>query len=483
MKKTLTLALCSIVLFCVLTGNLIASAASGSLTLSANASSVTIGNSVTITVTYSGDNHEIASILSVINYDAKILNLESSNGPDGASIHGNAGVIRAIFEMPATGKLPTTVSFKLTFKTIAAGVSNIAVTTEEFTQNDTNYSSLGAPSKSLSVSASNPSLSGDATLKTLYPTKGTLVPKFDKNVTEYTVSVPYTVTKGLLVFDPTDPNAESVVTENATLKVGKTTRVITVTAPNGTVKKYTVVFTREADQNTTTGSTGTGTTTAPSATTPEVEIDGVYYTVAEEQPSATLPAGFTWDYITLGENEVVAAKMEKGSLVLLYLTEKEADTGAFYVYDAAKDSFAPFRQLANAGNSYVLHELPTSETAPIGTVAGIVTIGEQTVTAYVYEDPALADYAILYLTAQSGDSGLYTYDKAEGTLQRYHAVTVEKDVTVTPEPQVENNGFIAFMEAHYRLILVCAAALAGLAALIIVVVWIISHTGGSKGKH
>jgi len=451
--------------------------AAGTVTVSADKTTVTVGGTVTVTAKYDGGGKGIGSLDAYFRYNAKYFEYVSCSG---ATANGGAGSVKmSYFCQEATA--PKTVTISITLKAIAAGSGDFKWETEGMYDDEDTL--LGTPSKSLSVSASNPSLSGDATLKTLYPTKGTLVPKFDKNVTEYTVSVPYTVTKGLLVFDPTDPNAESVVTENATLKVGKTTRVITVTAPNGTVKKYTVVFTREADQNTTTGSTGTGTTTAPSATTPEVEIDGVYYTVAEEQPSATLPAGFAWDYITLGENEVVAAKMEKGSLVLLYLTEKEADTGAFYVYDAAKDSFAPFRQLANAGNSYVLHELPASETAPIGTVTGTVTIGEQTVTAYVYEDPALADYAILYLTAQSGDSGLYTYDKAEGTLQRYHAVTVEKDVTVTPDPQVENNGFIAFMEAHYRLILVCAAALAGLAALIIVVVWIISHTGGSKGKH
>lgn len=451
--------------------------AAGTATVSADKTTVTVGGTVTVTAKYDGGGKGIGSLDAYFRYNAKYFEYVSCSG---ATANGGAGSVKMSYFCQET-TAPKTVTITITLKAIAAGSGDFKWETEGMYDDEDTL--LGTPSKSLSVSASNPSLSGDATLKTLYPTKGTLVPKFDKNVTEYTVSVPYTVTKGLLVFDPTDPNAESVVTENATLKVGKTTRVITVTAPNGTVKKYTVVFTREADQNTTTGSTVTGTTTVPSATTPEVEIDGVYYTVAEEQPSATLPAGFTWDYITLGENEVVAAKMEKGSLVLLYLTEKEADTGAFYVYDAAKDSFAPFRQLANAGNSYVLHELPASETAPIGTVTGTVTIGEQTVTAYVYEDPALADYAILYLTAQSGDSGLYTYDKAEGTLQRYHAVTVEKDVTVTPESQVENNGFIPFMEAHYRLILICAAVLAGLAALIIVVVWVISHTGGSKGKH
>ena len=213
-------------------------------------------------------------------------------------------------------------------------------------------------------------------------------------------------------------------------------------------------------------------------------MDGVLLTVAVNQPPINPPAGFVWDYITLGENDVAAAKQENGNMVLVYLTAKDAAEGALYIYNAEEDSFAPFRQLTGAGATYVLHELPESETAPVGTISGTITIGEQTVSAYVYVNAELADYAIIYLTAADGVSGYYTYDKAQNTLQRYHAVTVgQEPVVVDPEPQVENNPVITFVETYKQVILMGAAACAGLAILIVVIVWIASHSSNGKGKH
>lgn len=457
-------------------------AAAGSVSLSASATKVTVGNTVTVTLKYNGGGAGIGGLIGSFKYNTAVFSYVSFTGTSGMDASGNAGVVRYVYS--ASGATaPTEVSLTLTLKAVAAGNDTFAVTTEEFI-NDKDYSSLGTPSKSLSVAASNPSLSGDATLSYLRPSKGTLTPKFDKNVTEYTVSVPYTVTRGLLNFTATDPNAKTEVTDNADLKVGKNVRVITVTAPNGTTKKYTVTFTREAQQSTTTGDSSTVSTTLPPATVPEVEVDGTLYTVSVDQPAATAPAGFTWDYITLGDNEVAAAKQDSGNLTLLYLTEKDTQNGGLYIYDAATDTFTPFRQVSGAGVTYVLHDLPDSETAPVGTVPGTVTVGEQIVTAYVYEDAELADYAVLYLTAPDGVSGYYSYDKADGSIQRHHTVTIRQEPTVVePEPQVESNPVVAFVQTYKDVILVGAAACAGLAVLILVIVWIASHAGGSKGKH
>lgn len=454
--------------------------AADKLSVSASATSVTVGKTVTVTLKYNGGGAGIGGLIGSLKYDTAVFSYVSFTGTNGMDASGNAGVVRFVYA--ASGATaPTDVSITVTLKAIAAGNDTIAVSTEEFI-NDKDYSSLGSPSKSISISASNPSLSGDATLKTLRPTKGTLVPKFDKNVTEYTVSVPYTVTRGLLVFEPTDPGAKSVVTENADLKVGKTTRVITVTAPNGTTKKYTVVFTREAQQSTTGNSTAS--TTLPVIESPEVEVGGEMFTVSVTQPPIAPPPGFTWDFITLGDNEVSAAKQNNGDMTLLYLLNKATNAGQLYIYDATEDSFSPFRQLTGTFSTYVLHDLPEIETAPAGTVVDTITIGENTVTAYVYEDPALADYAILFLTSPTGVDGYYTYDKLDGSIQRHHAVTIEQEpVIVEPEPQVETNPVIAFVQMYKEVILVGAAACAGLAILIVVIVWIASHSGGGKGKH
>lgn len=487
MKKLFSL-VSALLLLVTLMGNLTVLAA-GSATITASKSSVTVSQQVTVTAKYNGGGKGIGSLDARFEYNAKAFEYVSCSG---ATANGGAGSVLLSYFADGT-TAPANVTITITLKAIAPGNGDFKWETDGMYDDDDNL--LGKPKSNLSVTAKNPTLSGDATLKELRPTKGTLVPKFDKNVTEYTVSVPYTVTRGLLVFEPTDSGAQSVVTENADLKVGKNTRVITVTAPNGTTKKYTVVFIREAQQSTTSGTgTGTGTTTTlpPVNTTPEVEVNGVLMDVAVTQPPVQLPAGFAWNFITLGDQEVSAAIQDNGNLVLLYLIDKEATTGALYIYNEAEDTFSPFRQITGTGATYVLHDLPDSEISPLGTVTGTVTIGEQTVSAYLYEDPALADYAIVYLTAADGVSGYYTYDTSDGSLQRHHTVTVDREPGTDVNPPQSNqtaqtetkpNPVVEFFATYQQVILLCAAACVGLAILIIVIVWIAAHSGGNKGKH
>ena len=474
MKRILSLLVTILLLGCLLLPSV---SAAGSLTASASASSVTVGQSVTVTLKYSGGGAGIGGLIGSFKYNASLFTYTGFSGTSGLDASGGAGVVRYVYA--ATGATaPTDMSITITLKSIAAGTDTFAVNTEEFF-NDSDYSSLGSPSKDITVAVTDPVQSGDATLSYLRPTKGTLTPKFDKNVTEYTVEVPYTVTRGLLNYSASDANAKTAITNNADLAVGKTVRVITVTAPNGTVKKYTVTFIRAAQEE---GDTPVE-PTLPTEGAPVVEVGGVMMDVAESQPAVDLPAGFVWDYTSIGDREVVAAKQETGTMTLVYLTEQGTENSGFYIYNAEEDTFTLFRQVSGAGVQYVLHELPETETAPVGTVIGAITIGEQTVSAYVYEDPAMADYAVVYLTAPDGVSGYYTYDAADGSLQRYHAVTIEASPEIVPEPPVEKHPIITFIETYRWVILVGAAACAGIAMLIVVIVWIAGQTNNSKGKH
>ena len=410
-------------------------AAEGTATVTADADTVTIGDSVTVTVVYNGGGKGIGSLDAYFNYNAKTFEYLSCNG---ATANGGGGTVKmSYFCMEATA--PKKVTLTLTFKAIKAGAADFELETEGMY--DDEDSLLGTPKKSLSVSANNPTLSGDATLSLLKPLKGTLTPKFDKNVTEYTVSVPYTVTRVTLSYSTTDPNATTSIAGKADLEVGKNTRVVTVTAPNGTTRKYTVVITRE-EQKTTAKPTNDSTTEPTTTTTlppiPEdaldVEVDGKTMVVADIQPSAKLPKGFSWDAISVNNVEVPAAKQAGSGLILLYLYDKEnPEQGNYYIYDERDDGFVPFCQLKGKSVLYTARDLPEAETGPVGTVLGSFAIGEQKVTAYLYEDPALADFVILYLTDDQGESGLYTYDKTDGSVQRYHAVTVEAE----PEPPAE----------------------------------------------
>lgn len=490
--KRLICILTAVILLVGMVGAISVSAA-GTVSATASKSSVTIGESVTVTLKYNGGGKGIGSLDAYFYYNAKAFEYLSCSG---ATANGGAGNVKlSYFCQEITA--PKTVTVTLTFKAVKAGAADFKLETEGMYDDEDNL--LGTPAKELSVTASNPTLSGDATLSYLKPLKGTLTPQFDKKVTNYTVSVPYTVTRVTLSYTTSDPNATTSIEGKADLSVGKNTRVVTVTAPNGDTKKYTVVITREAQQ-TTAKPTGTNSTTGTTTTLPpipddalDVEVNGTEMVIADIQPAASLPEGFRWDAVTVNNVEVPAAKQENSGLTLLYLYEKDNEKkGGYYIYDADDDTFTPFCQLKSTAAVFTAHDLPDAETGPAGTIPGSFAIGEQKVTAYLYEDPALADFVILYLTDAQGESGLYTYDKTDGSVQRYHAVTVEVEKEPEPqedpdqsvaEPKPKQSAFVAFIEQYQQIILVCAAALVAIAILIIVITVVRGMCAGGKGKH
>lgn len=94
-----------------------------------------------------------------------------------------------------------------------------------------------------------PPKSTDNTLKSLTVSNATISPAFSPNVTSYTASVPYEVSKLDLSYKTNDSKA-TVSVSNPTLTVDGTTKVtITVTSESGSSKIYTITVTRAQDPN------------------------------------------------------------------------------------------------------------------------------------------------------------------------------------------------------------------------------------------
>ncbi len=473
MKKRICLFLAVLMLMMSLSG-LTAHAATGSLAASASGSSITIGSTVTVTLKYDGGGAKIGSIDAQLSYNAKAFEFVSC---DGITANGGAGVVRMSYF--ATGTAPTAITATLKFKAIAAGAANFAVTTSEFS-NDDDYSSLGNPSKTLSVTATNPTLSANANLASIKPSSGTLTPKFSPSVTNYTISVPYTTTSLSLSVTTQDKAAKTAISGKNTLAVGKNTQVITVTAPNGTTKKYTVVINRSANQTTTTSGTGT-TTTAPQEDPLEVEVGGVMMTVSDTQPDATLPDGYQWTHITINDINVSAAVNETTNITLVYLIDPQSENAAFHIYDEVAETFAAFRPLAVSGGNYILREMPAGLTPPARAVKGVYTFGSTEHTVYQFEDTALEDIVLVYATSPAGKTGLYVYDTTDGSMQLYREITAAADTAPQPTEPAQDNAFIGFVKQHRPIILIGAAALGGVVLMTVAIVLIVASA--RKGKN
>ncbi|MDE5830438.1 MAG: cadherin-like beta sandwich domain-containing protein, partial [Clostridia bacterium] len=93
------------------------------------------------------------------------------------------------------------------------------------------------------------SRSSNANLKSLNLSNGSLSPSFNSSVTEYTVSVPYEVSKINVNAVADDANAKVAVSSPELVAEGTTNITIKVTAENGASKTYVIKATRGKDPN------------------------------------------------------------------------------------------------------------------------------------------------------------------------------------------------------------------------------------------
>ena len=461
--------------------------AAAGLTVTASATTVTVGQNVTVTLKYNGDGNPIGGVIGSLTYDTEQFTYTSFTGSD-VEVNGGAGKMRFTFDASGA-QAPTSVTVTFTFKANAPGKCTFAAATEEFF-NDNDYSSLGAPTDSVTVTANNPTLSGNANLKSLVPSKGTLTPKFAPNKTEYTIAVAHSVTSLSLSATTEHNDAKTSISGKNALEVGKNTRVITVTAPNGDTKKYTVVITRAAAPSTTTGTnpTTTGTTTPPPPDDAlDVSVDGKRLTILDTQAAVDLPRGFTWSNLTINRVEVPAAVNSETGMTLLYLVSEDKTDDGFYIYHAEEDSFIRYRALTIQGRDYLLYNLPAGKTLG-GMVQGTLAYDGGEISAFLYEDEALSDYYVVWAAPVGGETGWYTYDKQEGTLQRYHVATVAPTQPDAPTVDVDGDADTAphkagsFLEEYRQILLIGGVVLAG---IVVIVLLVVLFAGGSrkKGKH
>lgn len=493
MKKLLS----SLVIIALLVGLLgaIPVSAAGTVNVWVGSTNVIINDAVTVTIVYNGGGEGIGSLDAKFYYNTETFEYSSCTG---ATANGGAGVVTiSYYSMEATPSNELTITLKL--KAIKPGDGNFKLTTAELCSDDNTL--LANHIKTIDVTASEPTLSDNANLKSLVPSRGTLTPKFDPNKTEYTISVSNSVASLSLSATTEDADAKTAISGKNALTVGKNTRVVTVTAPNGNTKKYTVVITRAAAPTTTAGSSNT----APTVTTPtlpventlEVSVDGKKMTVLDTQASVDLPDGFTWSNLTINRLEVPAAINKTSGMTLLYLVgDDKADEG-FYIYDADADLLTRYRPLDTTVSHYLIYNPPADQPAPAGTTLGKMPYTNHYVGAYVYEDAALKDFYILWAAPIGGEADWYTYDKKEGTLQRYHATpgsgeqvilptNTQSHVTNAKKDDTKNEkkfSFGSLFSKYDKVIFFVAIGLGSVLVLGLIIILLIAVSKRNRGKH
>ncbi len=251
-----------------------ASAASASFS---GPSAVRAGDTINVTFSVSGGN--LRAYDGTLKYDSSVLTLQSVSNNAGSSWSFSRSGNEIVGEDVTGGEAPAKTLFTATFK-VNTGVAPGTAVEASFSGDFSMDGSETGLSASYKASVATP-LSNDATLSSLTVANAKLSPAFSPSKTSYSCgTVEFSVSK-LSISAVANDSGAKVSISGSNLKVGKNTVNITVTAPSGAKKTYSISVTREQDPNyvASTNTKLSGLTVSAGQLSPEFAADITEYVV------------------------------------------------------------------------------------------------------------------------------------------------------------------------------------------------------------
>ncbi len=373
-------------------------AATGSITASTSTRTAVVGSTFTVTVRVSC-NEAIGSWQFGVSYDSSNISLVSGD----TSIAGfGDGSMKS-----------KTYTYK--FKAIKAGSASIRISSPSMVSwNDDGTlftpSSSGATVTIKTQAQIEASYSKDNTLKALSVEGYELSPAFDKNTTEYTVSVPDTVTEIKVAASKSDPAARVSGTGTIDLSEGKNKVEIVVTAENGSIKTYTITI-DVRDLNPI-----------------EVKVDGKTYTIVKKKELLTSPVGYSEKVLTIDDIEVPAYTSELTKLTVVGLKDETGNI-AMYTYDEDSKTYELYKDIK--GTSITLFPIKNE-----GTLKGFTktTLEIDGVEQEVFKSNTIEDLYVIYaMNVETGVKSYYIYDADNKSFIHYNSDAFADMINTTNE--------------------------------------------------
>ena len=417
-------------------------AAAGTVSVTADKTAASVGETVTVTVQTSAP-EDPATIPEVsVTYNADILTFAGCDVEYGG---GGGGLLTF------TGQTAT-----MTFT--AAQPGDVSVGAEAIIDDDGNNPAVGTAT--ITVGAQG-GMSSDATLYALEMNPGQMVPEFSPQVTDYKIIIENDVTDITVSGAVSDPGAQITAASGfKDLKEGTNEAIITVTAADGTTLSYHFSIERsEAAAEEDEEATGEETENNQVSNGLEVTIDDVHYTVQTVVPDEILPEGCSKTSSSFNGEAVEAALFEKGGLTLLYALADDG-SGDFFIYNEATGKLQLFLQLRSIENRYII-PIEGTEGTPATFKESKMQWNNSYIPAYVLADTSVEhadEFYLLYAVNNEGERAFYLYDTMEGTYQRFLNYTGAKSVAVNNN--VETKPFVIA-------IIILSVLLAGAVMLIV----------------
>lgn len=373
--------------------------------ISIGSASGTVGDTVTVTLTVSASNSIDAAAIPV-SYDNSVIK------PVGS---GNSGIVSfALLDAAAYG---ATESISMKFEIIAAGTTTLSVAGDAKVSVNGERAAIQSSSSGTVTGKAPVSYSSDNTLSSLQISPGTLSPAFSPEITTYNASVDSDVEELVVSAVANDSNAK-VSVSGRKMDPGRNTTTITVTAEDGSVKKYIIYTTRAAGSNEQETQTEAETQTevqTEQTDNIQVTIDKVQYTVIQDYSEHELPEGCEETEIDYNGGKIIAGKGLKTGLILMYL-ESDNGEGGFYVYDETAKTFSPYNTVDEPQVTFVVLPIPDSVNKPDGYTLTRFTMNGKEVDVLIDVD---RQYCLFYGVSSSGEKGWFSYRISDATIQAY----------------------------------------------------------------
>lgn len=460
MNKIKKLLVCVLSLVTLLSCFSLTVSAAAKTSVSLSSHTINVGEQLKVTVTFNAD-EVFYGASGYLQYNPEVLEHNPSNTSDSKF---GADVAKMVAE---GGSNKTSVT--LTFTAKKSGSSNLRVygctyaIDEEFPLDGTS-TSVNVIDKS--------KLSGNANLKSMILSNDIpLNPAFNKDITTYNVTVENSVEK-VLINAAAEENGANVAYGGSTkMKVGDNQRWVTVTAPNGTQKKYTINIKRLApdevisDPNT------------PTVNPYEVKIGEQTWVLVSEYTDEIKLGGFTVASAMINEFELPVLKSETtGEIVVFARLAGEEGKTAYFTFNSLTGEFKEYRLYNAAAGTIVLLPFESNLVLPNGYYKANATVGAYNIEVIKYNDAVFADFVIVYAQSSLGNKEYYRIDLKDNSVQRLpdFASKLEKAQSMANGTVITR--FIAL--SNTEKIMICAIALAVVLLIVLIVILIIRLVRG-----
>ncbi|MGM9882525.1 MAG: cadherin-like beta sandwich domain-containing protein [Bacilli bacterium] len=362
-----------------------------SVSVKVSSTSITKGNSVTVTA--------------VISADSGIYTTEGTLTCKGAGVSKSRDLSFEDLNTASTSK-----SFSFTVKPTSSGTITCSTTNVNIRELK-EASRYALASASATITVKEPvyippkTYSSNNNLKSLEVEGYSISPVFEKDTKEYSLEVPNGTEKVKINASLEDTTAKVSGAGEISVSEGTNKIEIKVTAENGNEKIYVINITvKELDPI-------------------EVMIDNKKYTIIRKEGIIEAPSNYDKDNIKIGDDEVLCYKNAVTGNILVGLKDEKGNA-SYYLYDEKNKTYTKYLGYKIGGIYLNILEMPDDK-LPSGYVKKTFEYNDDKLDGYVLKDSNSSFYLIYAENELTGKEGIYVYDKQENTVQRYNSDLVK----------------------------------------------------------